>query len=78
MCDAFPDSHGLCRAMIQASPLAIVAVDGEAKVALWNPAKERIFGWPEEDVLGQPRPYLPEGARVATGSTGAASGGMAP
>ena len=42
-------------ALIQASPLGIIAHDGDAKVQMWNPAAERIFGWSEQEVLGRPQ-----------------------
>ncbi len=49
------------RALIQASPLAIIALDPEGHVKLWNPAAERIFGWTEAEVLGRLSPIIPEG-----------------
>ena len=48
------------RALIQASPLGIIAHDGDAKIQMWNPAAERIFGWSEQEVLGRPYPLVPE------------------
>ena len=48
------------RGLIQASPLAIVARDRQARVQMWNPAAEQIFGWSEEEVLGRPYPLVPE------------------
>ncbi len=48
-------------AIIKASPLAIIAVDTEGRVTLWNESAERMFGWKEEEVLGQvPPTLLPE------------------
>jgi PAS domain S-box-containing protein len=47
-------------AIIQASPIAIVTLDLEGRVTTWNPAAERMHGWSEEEVLGQPLPVLPE------------------
>jgi PAS domain S-box-containing protein len=48
------------RALIQASPLGIIARDGDGQVQMWNPAAERIFGWSEQEVLGRPYPLVPE------------------
>ena len=48
------------RALIQASPLGIIAHDKDAQVQMWNPAAERIFGWSEQEVLGRPYPLVPE------------------
>ena len=47
------------RALIQASPLAIIALDAEGRVTIWNPAAERTFGWAEPEVLGRPLPTIP-------------------
>lgn len=47
------------RGLIQASPVAILMLDREGKVQLWNPAAERIYGWTAEEVLGQPLPFVP-------------------
>jgi len=43
-------------AIIDASPVAIVELDRNRRVRLWNPAAERIYGWRREEVLGQPHP----------------------
>jgi PAS domain S-box-containing protein len=48
------------KTFIRASPLAIVALDMERKVTLWNPAAERMFGWTEAEVMGQISPTIPE------------------
>jgi two-component system cell cycle sensor histidine kinase/response regulator CckA len=47
-------------AVIDTSPLAIVAMDLAGRVVSWNRAAERIFGWSEEEVLGQVFPAVPE------------------
>ena len=49
------------QALINASPLAIVASDAEGLVERWNPAAERIFGWSETEVLGRRLPWYPSG-----------------
>jgi PAS domain S-box-containing protein len=46
-------------AVIDASPDAIIALDTEGTVTLWNPAAERIFGWSEAEILGEPMPIVP-------------------
>ncbi len=45
--------------IVHSSPLAIVVLDRNGAVLLWNPAAERIFGWTEAEVLGQPNPVAP-------------------
>lgn len=52
-------------ALVQASPVAIVAVDRDRNVTIWNPAAERVFGWKESEVLGRPFPIIPEGEHDA-------------
>nr|WP_218902816.1 PAS domain S-box protein [Streptomonospora nanhaiensis] len=39
---------------------AIVAVDTDLRVVLWNPAAERLFGWSAAEVVGCPLPIVPE------------------
>ena len=48
-------------AIIRASPLAIIALDLESRIQAWNPAAERLFGWTEEEVVGQPTTIVPAG-----------------
>ena len=43
----------LLQSVFDASPPAIVAVDDEGRVLIWNRAAERLFGWSEEEVLGR-------------------------
>ena len=43
--------------VIQSSPLAIIALDGQGKVKLWNQSAEKMFGWEEQEVLGN---FLPQ------------------
>jgi PAS domain S-box-containing protein len=46
--------------IIHASPLAVLLLDPEGRVTLWNPAAERTFGWTEEEILGRFNPIVPE------------------
>jgi PAS domain S-box-containing protein len=48
------------QAIFDASPLAIIALDREARVRLWSPAAERIFGWKAEEVMGRMHPIVTE------------------
>jgi PAS domain S-box-containing protein len=46
--------------LIEASPLAIMAIDREGIVTLWNPASEKMFGWTQEEAIGRLNPVVPE------------------
>ncbi|NLM45523.1 MAG: diguanylate cyclase [Firmicutes bacterium] len=48
------------RAIISASPLAILTLDTENRVLSWNKAAERMFGWEEKEVLGLLNPTVPD------------------
>lgn len=45
--------------LIESSPVAILTLDLQMRVTMWNPACERIFGWSQEEVLGKPYPLVP-------------------
>jgi PAS domain S-box-containing protein len=47
------------KAMVDASPLGIIAVDTKGTVYSWSRAAERIFGWSEEEALGKLLPFVP-------------------
>jgi PAS domain S-box-containing protein len=47
-------------AVVQASPLPIVALDRERIVKMWNPAAERTFGWSAKEVIGRQYPVIPK------------------
>ncbi|AFZ14618.1 multi-sensor hybrid histidine kinase [Crinalium epipsammum PCC 9333] len=48
------------QALIKACPLAITVFDFNGIVKLWNPAAETIFGWSEQEAIGQFIPPVPE------------------
>jgi PAS domain S-box-containing protein len=52
------------QALVEASPLPIIAHDAEGHVLIWNRAAEQLFGWQRNEVIGQPDPFLPEDARL--------------
>jgi PAS domain S-box-containing protein len=53
-------ANQLLEAIIDASPLAIIALDRGVNLTLWNPAAERMFGWKKEEVIGKPYPIVSE------------------
>src|SRR5262249_45449362 len=42
--------------LIEASPVAIICLDEEGRVMLWNPAAERLFGYTSQEILNQSCP----------------------
>jgi PAS domain S-box-containing protein len=54
----------MLQALVEASPLAIVAMDRGSGVQLWNPAAEELFGWSEAEVIGRPFPAIPQQERA--------------
>ena len=54
--EALKETTQTLQTLIQASPLAIITLDLDFKISLWNPGAERMFGWKESEVLGG---YLP-------------------
>jgi PAS domain S-box-containing protein len=57
--EAVREANATLRAVVEALPLAVIAIDAKGHVMRWSPAAERMFGWHEEDVLGRPLPLVP-------------------
>ncbi|MEZ5098442.1 MAG: PAS domain S-box protein [Thermoleophilia bacterium] len=57
------------RALIDAAPAAIVELDADGCVMLWNGGAERIYGWRAEEVLGGPVPSIPDELRDEIAAT---------
>ena len=55
------ESAAILRTIIDASPLPIIALDGDDIVRLWNPGATELFGWTQEEVIGRKLPNIPEG-----------------
>jgi len=51
-------THDRMSTLIHASPLAVINLDLRGNVLLWNSSAEKIFGWPEQEVLGLPIPVV--------------------
>jgi nitrogen fixation/metabolism regulation signal transduction histidine kinase len=54
------------QALIDYSPLAIIMLDLESHVLLWNNAAEKMYGWTAQETLGQFIPFLPEDKRYVS------------
>ena len=60
---ALRESEETWHAVIEASPLAIAALDSGGRVRSWNPAAERLFCWSERELIGHPPPGIPPDRR---------------
>jgi two-component system cell cycle sensor histidine kinase/response regulator CckA len=58
--DQLREANQTLRALIEALPLAIVAMDLEGRVKSWNRAAQQMFGWTERELLGKTFPAVPE------------------
>lgn len=55
------------QAVIDETPIAIVGLDPERRVVIWNRAAERIFGYAAGEVSGRPYPLVPPGGESEFG-----------
>lgn len=63
--EALKQSEERYRELINTSPDAIISVDSEMKIIIWNSGAEKIFGYTEKEALGQPfLMIIPEESRV--------------
>jgi diguanylate cyclase (GGDEF)-like protein/PAS domain S-box-containing protein len=72
---ALLDANQQLAAIIQSSPLGIFTRDVDNIVKTWNPAAERIFGWPAAEVIGKPLPVPKEKVAEAAELTRRVLGG---
>lgn len=61
--DSLLETNLRLQALVYASPLAIIGLDINGNVRSWNATAARLFGWSEEEVIGQPDPILFQSAR---------------
>ncbi len=61
--EALCTANDYLQALVHSSALAVIALDLDGKITMWNPAAERIFGWTEEEIMGQPIPSIPDDLR---------------
>lgn len=53
-------ANALFSTLISSAPIAIVTIDKQACVELWNAKAEEIFGWKFSEIKGKLLPYIPE------------------
>ncbi len=54
------ETRDTLQTIIYSSPLAILTMDAEDQVTMWNPAAEGMFGWSDKQTLGKIDPTVPE------------------
>jgi PAS domain S-box-containing protein len=52
-------SNAALKSLVEALPQAVIALDENDLVRVWNPAAERIFGWSAREVIGEKYPIVP-------------------
>ena len=63
--EVIQETNHTLQALIQASPLAIIALDADGRVTMWNSSAERMFGWKKQEVLGKYLPFVPDNKQEA-------------
>src|SRR5689334_5009681 len=59
--DSLAENRALLAALVKAAPVAIIALDADERVTLWNAAAERLFGWTAAEVVGRKIPFIETG-----------------
>jgi PAS domain S-box-containing protein len=57
--EAIQDSHAHQRALIEASPVAIIDFDFDGRVRSWNAGAADTFGWTADEAIGRVSPIVP-------------------
>ena len=52
------EANRVLKAIIAASPLAILVLDLEGRIETWNPAAEQLFGWTADEARGKVFPAV--------------------
>ena len=58
--DEIQNAYERHRALIDASPIAIVDFDFDGRIRSWNASAVEMFGWAPEEVIGRPSPLVPD------------------
>ena len=59
--EVIQEAHEHQRALIEASPVAIIDFDLDGRVRSWNAGATEMFGWTPEEVIGRISPIVPDG-----------------
>jgi len=51
--DDFLDFNKICRHLVEQAPDPIIYADDRGAIRLWNAGAQRVFGYSEEEALGQ-------------------------
>ena len=63
-------AHARFRGLLEAAPDAMVCADSGGRIVLVNAQAERLFGYPREELAGQPVEILvPDAIKAARSST---------
>jgi len=54
------ESEEFVQSLVRSSPVPLFTIDAQGQVLSWNPAAERTFGWPTDEVVGRSPPIWPE------------------
>jgi PAS domain S-box-containing protein len=57
--EALRKTNEALEGIIRSSPAAIITLDCDGYVKVWNPAAEHIFGWTADEAVGQLNPIVP-------------------
>ncbi len=55
---ALLDTSRILKLVIEASLMGIISIDCDAKVVLWSPAAQKMFGWEEDEVKNRDVPFV--------------------
>lgn len=59
------DAYRFVTSIVETSPAALVVLNSQARIALWNKAAERTFGWELSEIGGREVSFVPEDRHAA-------------
>lgn len=59
--DILRKTNQTLRALISASPVAIIVLDSYGHIKMWNLSAEAMFGWTEKELMNHPLPVMLKG-----------------